>query len=154
MGYYNCIMHITLNSGYCQRSYANEVNKESYTFLHRLFYASLMREVEIVKGYKMRSTGGEMGYLISLFNEEDGDKIPVLTVGVSKNDTDELWRILHTDPTMPLLTNIFDRPRGSYIADRLEYGSMIFTDVFAWTGIFSQCLGWICLSDVLRKEII
>lgn len=136
------INHITLSSGHIRKTSPNEVDKELYFILKRLYNDSLKKEVEIFDGYTMKTTSTEIGTLITVYNAA---KMPILTTAISKNDTGELWEVLHESATTPLKTDKGKIPELPYIADRLELGAMFDLAATKWTGAFSRCMGWIVL---------
>jgi hypothetical protein len=144
--------HITLTTGHCRKTYPEEIDKDLYFELRGLFKKSLREETDLHNGYSIKSTETPIGSLITLFGEYEGDKVPILTVGCSIDDTGELWELLHSTSTIPLVSKSTDKIQLPYIADRLEVGSEMFLDSLKWTGSFSKCMGWICLApEKIRK---
>jgi len=139
--------HIALNSGHHSKIYPEEISKDSYFTLRGLFKKSLCRDgIGIMDGYIMKSTESGIGYLITLFGILNGSKAPIFTIGCSKNDTGELWRLLHEDSPLPLNSKATDQIMLPYVADKLEIAMPLFVDALKWTDDFSRYMGWICLA--------
>lgn len=146
----NYINHITLNTGHIRKTKPNEVNKELYFILKRLYRDSLKEEVEIHKGYTMKSVQDSLGTVITVYSKE---KSPILTTAISKTDTlGLLWKMMHDTP-FPLATSPNKPITVPYIADRVEIGAIHNLDAMKWTGDFSRCMGWIILApEKIRWE--
>lgn len=139
------INHITLNSGHLRKTKPNEVDKELYFILNRLYKDSLQKEVEIFNGYTIKSIQDQFGVVITVYSKED--KLPILTTAISKNDTlGLLWKMMHDTAALPLTTNKNKPISLPYIADRIEIGAMYHLNATTWTGDFSRCMGWLILA--------
>lgn len=144
------INHITLNTGHIRKTTPNEVNKEIYFILNRIYKESFSKNgAKIFDKYVVKSTNSDIGVIFTLFDEQG---IPIITSGISKNDyKGELWKMLHETTEMPMKTSPNQKPALPYIADRLEFGAMFHMNALQWTGDFSKCMGWITLApDKIR----
>lgn len=139
------INHITLNTGHLRKTKPNEVNKELYFILKRLYKDSLKEEVEIYEGYTMKSVQDDLGVAITVYSKKDN--LPILTTAISKTDTlGVLWKMIHDTSGLPLVTDKNNPVSLPYIADRVEFGALYHLDATRWTGDFSRCMGWIILA--------
>lgn len=136
--------HITLNTGHVRQTYPEEVNKSIYFRLKRILNDSLHQDgAEVLDGYRLKTTQAGGHTLATIFGS---DGAPILTTACSRNDDGALWRLLHKEPSMPLMTHSSDPPPVPYIADRLEVGAVLHIDAMQWTGDFSRCFGWVVLA--------
>lgn len=142
------INHVTLNTGHIRKSYPDDVGKDLYFMLRRLFVEMFSDNgAEVVEGYHAKARYSEgNGVLITLFSNIDN--VPILTTAIVKENNDDfLWELLHENYSAPLATNISNPPEKPYIADRMEIGAMLHIDALKWTGDFSRCMGWIYVDE-------
>ncbi|MFS0643749.1 hypothetical protein [Siminovitchia sp. 179-K 8D1 HS] len=139
------INHVTITTGHSRKTYPNEVDKELYFILKRIYKDCFKNNgTEIMENYRIKGTISEIGILMTIFNNED---LPVLTTAISNSDHDGvLWEMLHSNTMMPIVTDSKKRIGLPYIADRLEVGAISSIDAMKWTGDFSRCMGWIALA--------
>ncbi len=138
------INHITLNSGHIRKTYSSEIEQGFYFKLMRIYKDIFKKEgTDIIDGYIAKGTNEPgNGVLITVFGP---DGVPILTTGITKNENNTVWDLLHTTSMAPLKTSAASPPEVPFIADRLEIGAMIHMDALKWTGDFTRCMGWICL---------
>jgi hypothetical protein len=138
------INHITLNTGHIRRSYANEIDKGIYFILRRLLKDSLQPGgTKMSESYILKTTQTPTATIATIFDIEN---VPMLTTMCSTSTDRDIWEALHDTSTSPLATDRSKLPQVPYIADRLEVGATLHLDALRWTGDFSQCFGWMCLS--------
>lgn len=140
----NYINHVTLNTGNARKTTPNEVNKEIYFILKRLYNDSLNGKVEVFDGYTMKTIKENTGTVITLYSKNN---FPILTTAISKSDKlGILWNMMHDSSASQLKTRS-DKPiELPYIADRIEPSAVMDISAMSWTGDFSRCMGWIVLS--------
>lgn len=139
------INHVTLNSGHIRKTYPDEIDKELYFFLNRIWKDSQYGSgVELFDGYVLKSTKIEQGAIGTIFKEST----PIITVAAVNSDDGTIWRKLHETYVLgeELATNLDEPMDTPYIADRLEVGAITHIDAMLWTGDFSRCFGWIVLA--------
>ncbi|GED65609.1 hypothetical protein [Lysinibacillus fusiformis] len=141
----NNINHITLNSGHIRKTNSNEVSKDLYFTLNRI-YKDSFEEIgtELFDGYTVKSTFKEIHGVITTIFDTNG--IPVFTTASVINFESKMWEILHESSALPLRTNIDTPPQTPYIADRLEQGYFLHLDVSEWSGDFARCFGWMYIN--------
>ncbi|MFB5269317.1 hypothetical protein ACE41H_21380 [Paenibacillus enshidis] len=137
--------HITLNSGHSVITTPDEVDKELYFFLQRIYRDSQRPEgVMMPDGYHFKTTVFSEGAVATVSGPSG---VPILTTCGLRQDPDgALWRMLHNHYDGPLMTDPNNPPKAPYIADRLEIGSSMHMDAMEWTGGFARCFGWIVIS--------
>src|SRR5690625_3088328 len=138
------INHVTLNTGNCRKTYANEIDRGIYFRLNRMIKESTVGDgVEVYRGYRLKTTMGDGGAIATIISINSG--IPVITSACSKMDH-EAWHVLHDRGDMTLKTDKDDPPEPPYIIDYLEVGAAMHLDAMIWTGDFARCFGWTILS--------
>ncbi|MNB92478.1 hypothetical protein D3C75_395820 [compost metagenome] len=137
------INHITLNTGHMRQTLPGEVDKELYFVLKRILKDSLSPEGgKLMDGYTLKSTQTSTATIATIFGANGA---PVLTTLCSSAANVELWDMLYNTATTPIDTKRL-APSAPYIADRIDIGAMSNLDAMSWTGDFSRCFGWLCLS--------
>lgn len=140
-----CINHITLNSGNIRKTYSEEIDKELFFIINRIYTESFNKDgAVLLNKYKLKSTAVNGHGLISTIFDLNG--MPILTTAVVNEQGSEMWEILHTSTSLPLQTKVNEPPELPYVADRIEPGVALNMSAMKWTGDFSKCLAWIHLS--------
>ncbi|MET1174359.1 hypothetical protein [Paenibacillus amylolyticus] len=140
----NHINHITLNTGHVRQSYPDEIDKHLYFAINRIVNDSFSpADTPLLDGYILKSTRTKEAAIGTVYSE---DGMPIITTICTESNGPLLWEMMHDTATIPLATQRSNPPAGPYIADRLEVGAMEHLDAMVWTGDFSRCFGWICLS--------
>lgn len=69
---------------------------------------------------------------------------PILTTATAlkSRSAPALWRLMHDQATLPVVTDPTKPPKAPWQADRLEIGAITNTDALSWTGDFSRSLAW------------
>lgn len=134
-----------MTSGDLRKTYPDEINKEIFFKINKMFKDSLKKEgAELFNGYRFKSTQSPDGTLITIYNKNN---LPVLTTAVSNTDHDGVvWEMMHTSATVPVKTDINKPMQLPYIADRIEVGIVESMDAMEWTGDFARCMGWVILA--------
>ncbi|WP_338709233.1 hypothetical protein [Paenibacillus amylolyticus] len=138
------INHITLNTGHVRQSYPDEIDKGMYFALNRIVNDSFDSDgASVMDGYVLKSSRTQRATIGTIYAY---DGVPILTTLCCESGDLQLWELLHKTATTPLVSQSSKQPETPYIADRLEVGAMAHLDAMKWTGDFSRCFGWICLS--------
>ncbi|GGN67668.1 hypothetical protein [Oceanobacillus indicireducens] len=140
--------HITLNSGDLRKSYSDEVDKETFFVLNRIYSESFSEngatfdDFHILKGTKLAN-----GAIFTLLRKHEGGLVPILTTTALKRDVQDTWEHLHDTTTTPLKTDRNKPVSAPCVIDRLEAGAMYpqFMMALQWTGDLARILGWLAL---------
>ncbi|MCW3793797.1 hypothetical protein OM416_19580 [Paenibacillus sp. LS1] len=138
------INHITLNTGHIRRSSPDEIDKGMYFALKRIVNDSFGPDgTTVLDGYILKSSRIKEATIGTIYAD---DGIPIITTICTETDEPLLWEMMHDTATVPLDTERSKPAAGPYISDRLEVGAMEHLGAMVWSGDFSRCFGWICLS--------
>lgn len=134
------INHVTLNTGHTRKSYPNEVNKEIYFILNRIYKDSFKNNGAKFKEYTIKGTPFDSGAIFTVYK----DSVPIMTTASTRNQNSELWKMLLETSTITINKKLAE-PIAPYIVDRIEIGLVFDLQASSWTGDFSKCMGWITL---------
>ncbi len=149
------INHITLNTGHSRKTYPDDVEGGLY-----LPMMSIIRDAQTAEGAqvldyaRLKLTVTPEGYVGTVYIDVDGKPCPILTTGGTRQRNDELWRLMHRQPFLPLATDAGHPPEAPYIADRLDVPHPNAVPLLADTAGLSICLAWALLSPHQLQPLV
>src|SRR5690606_976729 len=105
------IYHITMNTGHIRKTYPDEVDKELYFVLNRIYREALTEQgARLFEKYILKGSKFEYGAIFTLFGELKNKEInettlaPILTTVSTTKNAEQIWKQLYDISTLPLKT--------------------------------------------------
>lgn len=154
----NTINHYTLNTGNMVESYVQDTDREIYFTMKKIINRAKRKETELIDGTYIKIVEEPRGYICTLYGKRGRNYIPILSTAGTKSPDGRnyIWKemeyLAHAEMGEKYISRVpVDVP---YIVDYIHMTSVLFPDVFEWTGSFARCVGWMMLYPEEVRETL